>query len=183
MEGRETLHMDKYKETKNDWNYTSCMFTSLVIWNLKKFRALNFCCIEYTLLYYSNVAIMLRKDHLYVVYFVMPMNVNMVLGWAHNSGFVADFYMRLRLVVEWRATDSHPLLMYLQMYKGTQKMTASVQQVLPVLQMDSSTSVCVSLVGTIICYLTRLWCSFSYAVMHLCRVADVPDFAFNLGTI
>jgi hypothetical protein len=43
MEGREKPHTDKYKEITNDWNYdASCMFTSLLVWNLENFIHLIF---------------------------------------------------------------------------------------------------------------------------------------------
>jgi hypothetical protein len=43
MEGREKLHMDKYREITNDWNYdTSCRLTSLLILDLENFKHLIF---------------------------------------------------------------------------------------------------------------------------------------------
>jgi hypothetical protein len=49
MEGSKKLHMDRYKEIVNDWNYdASCMLTSLPGLGLRKFQVLDFCCTECT---------------------------------------------------------------------------------------------------------------------------------------
>jgi hypothetical protein len=43
MEGIEKPHMDKYKESTNNWNYdVSCTLTSLPVWDLKNFKRLIF---------------------------------------------------------------------------------------------------------------------------------------------
>jgi hypothetical protein len=48
MEGTEKLHMDKYKEITNDWNYdASYTHTSLPVKEIRKFQALDFCCTVY----------------------------------------------------------------------------------------------------------------------------------------
>jgi hypothetical protein len=49
MEGIEKPHVYKYKEITNNWNYdASCKLTSLPVWDLRKFQALDFCCTECT---------------------------------------------------------------------------------------------------------------------------------------
>jgi hypothetical protein len=41
MEGRQKPHMEKYKETTNDWNYdANCMLTSLLVSHLENFLCL-----------------------------------------------------------------------------------------------------------------------------------------------
>jgi hypothetical protein len=43
MEVMEKPHAGKYKEIRNDWNYdTSCMLTSLSVWDLEIFKPLVF---------------------------------------------------------------------------------------------------------------------------------------------
>jgi hypothetical protein len=45
MEGIEKPHVYKYKAITNNWNYdASCKLTSLPVWDLQKFQALDFCC-------------------------------------------------------------------------------------------------------------------------------------------
>jgi hypothetical protein len=49
MEGREKPHTDKYKEITMPGDYdTSCTLTSLPVWDLERFKALDFCCAECT---------------------------------------------------------------------------------------------------------------------------------------
>jgi hypothetical protein len=39
MEGSEKLHMNKYKEIKNDWNYDAIYtLASLPVWDLENFK-------------------------------------------------------------------------------------------------------------------------------------------------
>jgi hypothetical protein len=43
MESREKLHVDKYKEIKNDWKYdASCMLKSLPVLDLENFKHARF---------------------------------------------------------------------------------------------------------------------------------------------